>query len=152
VNVLQRARAIAGARIAAGIIFFCEGFAKITGTFVAGGFVRSAEAMAKKGFPFWRPFLDRIVVAHPAPFAWTVAAGELALGVSLILGLWARWSSLCGILLVVVIGLGQSWPGSGAAWTEYVTAWLVPGAYAMLFLVFVAANAGTHWGFDARRK
>jgi uncharacterized membrane protein YphA (DoxX/SURF4 family) len=151
-NVLQTARAIAVARIVAGVVFFSSGFAKVTGTFVTEGFARSAGSMAKTGFPIWRPFLERIVVVHPAPFARAVALGELALGVSLILGFGVRWSSVAGIALMVVIGLGGAWPAPGAAWHRYVTSWLATGAYAMLFLIFAVSNAGEHWGLDGRRK
>jgi uncharacterized membrane protein YphA (DoxX/SURF4 family) len=150
-NVSTTARAIAAARIAAGVIFLCAGFAKVTGSFVTMGFLKSAVRMSHEGFPFWRPFLDRVVVWHPAPFAWAVAAGELAIGLSLVSGLFARWASVCGFLLMLAIGLGQAWPPPGAPWHEYVTSWLTPGAYAMLFAIFAASDAGRLWGLDAWR-
>ena len=145
-------RSIALARIVAGAIFACSGFAKITGPFVRSGFAKSAAEMAKEGFPFWRPFLQRVVVPHPGPFAWAVALGELALGLSLLSGFLVRWASAAGIVLMVSIGLGGAWPGPNAAWHEYVTGWLVPAGYACLFLIFAAADAGRLWGLDGRRR
>jgi uncharacterized membrane protein YphA (DoxX/SURF4 family) len=145
-------RSIALARIVAGAIFACSGFAKVTGAFVRGGFAKSAAEMAGQGYPFWRPFLQRVVVPHPEPFAWAVALGELALGLSLLSGLLVRWASAAGIVLMASIGFGGAWPGPHAEWHQYVTAWLAPAGYACLFLIFAAADAGRLWGLDGRRR
>jgi uncharacterized membrane protein YphA (DoxX/SURF4 family) len=145
-------RAIAFARIVTGAIYFCEGFGKITGPFVNGGFAKSASKMAAAGYPFWRPILERFVVPHSTPFAWAVAVAETLIGLSLLSGLLVRWASIGGFAMMVVIGLGIAWPVAGAPWHGYVTAWLLQAAYAMLFLIFAATDAGRLWGLDARRR
>jgi len=145
-------RSVAFARILTGLIFFCEGYGKVTGTFVHGGFAKSAARMAAEGFPFWRPVLQRVVLVHPAPFAWAIALGELAIALSLLTGLLVRWSCAGGILMMLVIGFGSSWPGADAHWYQYVTAWLAQAACALLFLIFASADAGRLWGLDARRR
>lgn len=145
-------RAVALARIVTGVLFFCEGFAKITGAFVDGGFAKSASKMAAAGYPFWKPFLERFVVPHATPFGWVVAISETMIGLSLLSGFLVRISSIGGFALVVVIGLGISWPGTGAPWHAYVTAWLLQAAYAMLFLIFASTDAGKLWGLDGRRR
>ena len=145
-------RSIAAARIVAGAIFACSGFAKATGPFVGSGFAKSAAEMAREGYPFWRPLLQRVVLPHPGPFAWAVALGELAIGLSLLSGFLVRWASVSGIVLMLAIGFGGAWPGPHAEWHEYVTAWLVPAGYACLFLIFAAADAGRLWGLDGRRR
>ena len=145
-------RSIAFARIVTGLIFFCEGYGKVTGSFLHGGFAKSVEHMAREGYPFWTTFLERVVVVHPAPFAWAIALGELAIALSLLSGFLVRWSSAGGILMMLAIGLGSAWPGADAHWYQYVTAWLAQAAYAMLFLIFASADAGRLWGLDARRR
>jgi uncharacterized membrane protein YphA (DoxX/SURF4 family) len=145
-------RSVAFARIVTGVIFFCEGYGKVTGTFVREGFAKSAAGMAKNGYPFWRPLLERVVLTHPAPFAWAIALGELAIALSLLSGFLVRWSCAGGILMMLAVGFGSSWPGADAHWNQFVTGWLVEGAYAILFLIFASADAGRLWGLDARRR
>ena len=145
-------RSIAFARFVTGVVFFCEGYGKLAGTFVRGGFAKSAGEMATNGYPFWRPVLQRLVVAHPAPFAWAIALGEIAIALSLVSGFLVRWSSAAGIAMMLVVGFGASWPGDGAAWNRYVTGWLTQAAYILLFLIFAATDAGRLWGLDARRR
>ena len=145
-------RSVAFARIVAGAILFCEGYGKVTGSFVRGGFAKSAGEMAAKGYPFWRPFLERVVVVHPTPFAWAIALGELAIALSLLSGFLVRWSCVGGVAMMLAIGFGDSWPGSDAHWNQYVTTWLTQAAYALLFLIFASADAGKLWGLDSRRR
>lgn len=92
------------------------------------------------------------MLAHPAPFGWAIALGELAIALSLLSGFLVRWSCAGGILMMLAIGLGNSWPGADAHWNQYVTAWLLQAGYAMLFLIFASADAGRLWGLDARRR
>lgn len=149
---LSAGRSIALVRILTGIMFLCEGYAKLAGKFLHGGFAADAAEMATRGFPFWRPFLEKTVVPHASLFSWAVALGETALGLSLVTGLLVRWASAGGILLLVSIGLGTSWPGAGTPWPRFVTAWLTQFAYIGLLLIFSAADAGRVFGLDARRK
>jgi thiosulfate dehydrogenase [quinone] large subunit len=146
------ARTIAFVRILTGIIFFFEGYQKVTGKFVRGGFATSAARMAKAGYPFWRGFLERVVVVHPSPFAWAVALGEILIGLSLISGLLVRAASVGGILLVLSIGFGSAFPSPEDPWPAFVTEWLLQAAYFGQFLIFFAADAGRTWGLDARRR
>ncbi|MGH9442994.1 MAG: DoxX family protein, partial [Thermoanaerobaculia bacterium] len=128
-------RSIAFARIVTGVILFCEGFGKVTGAFVHAGFAKSAGEMAAKGYPFWRPFLERVVLVHPAPFAWAIALGEIAISLSLVSGLLVRVACAGGIAMMLAVGFGTSWPGGEAHWYQFVTSWLTQGAYALLFFI-----------------
>src|SRR6202023_210973 len=74
-----QARLAALVRIATGVLFIAEGYGKITGPFVQGGFSRSVSGMASESWPFWRSFLESGVKPHAAVFGWFVALGELAL-------------------------------------------------------------------------
>ncbi len=146
------ARLAAVVRIATGVIFIAEGLGKILGDFVHGGFAKSASGMMKESWPFWRGVLQNVVLPHANVFAWIVAAGELALGISLILGLWTRVSTACGSLLMVSILLGQSYPGPGTSWEKWITAGLTTKFALLLLLLLCAADTGRVWGLDGSRR
>jgi len=144
------ARAVAIVRIATGVIFFAEGFSKITGEFVRGGFAESAREMAAgKAWPFWSHFLRAVVIPNASGFGWFFALAELALGVALVLGVLTRAAAIGGILLMVILLLGQTDLGKGG-WAQWVTAGL-PTKFALLLLwLLFLADAGRTWGIDAR--
>ena len=144
--------AVAIVRIATGVIFFAEGFSKITGDFVRGGFAQSArEAAAGKAWPFWGGFLRAVVIPHATGFGWFFALAELALGVALLFGFLTRAAAVGGILLMVILLLGQTDVRKGG-WTQWVTAGL-PTKFALLLLwLLFLADAGRVWGIDARLR
>lgn len=139
-------------RILTGVIFFAEGFSKITGHFVRGGFAESAREMASgRAWPFWGGFLRSVVIPNATAFGWFFALAELALGVALILGFLTRVAAVGGILLMVILLLGQTDVGKGG-WAEWVTAGL-PTKFALLLLwLLFLADAGRVWGIDARLR
>lgn len=144
-------RAAAIVRILTGVLFVAEGLSKITGSFVRGGFVEPLHRMAAASFPFWRRFLEAVVVPRPNLFAWIIALGELAVGVGLILGLLTRIAAAGGALLMLSIALGMARPGPGASWDDWIGAGLTP-KFALLLLVLLCAVNPTVWGLDARRR
>src|SRR5712692_2113006 len=144
-------RVAALVRLATGVIFLAEGYGKVTGDFVRGGFARSASEMAGQAWPFWGAFLRRIVVPNATTFGWLVALGELAVGLGLFLGLFTRAAAICGSLLVTAILFGQSYvPGS--SWDRWVTAGLLTKFCLLLLLLLAATPADQAWSLDAMRK
>lgn len=139
-------------RILTGVLFVAEGLSKVTGDFVTGGFAKEVPQIAARSFPFWRHFLEAVVVPHAAVFAWVVALGELAVGLGLIAGLLTRVAAAGGALLMVSIALGAAKPAAGAAWDDWITAGLTPKFACLLLLTLFAADAGKVWGFDGRRR
>jgi uncharacterized membrane protein YphA (DoxX/SURF4 family) len=137
-------------RIATGVLFFAEGFGKITGKFVRGAFAQDAQEMARKAWPLWGSFLRSVVVPHSGAFAWVVALGELLLGVALILGFLTRIAAAAGVLLLLAILLGQSYV-PGADWMGWITAGLTT-KFAILLLLSLAASGYGAWGLDGRRR
>ena|SRR5215470_16228314 len=142
----------AGARLAAlvrmltGVIFIASGYGKATGPFVKGGFAKSAEQLARDGWPFWSAFLKSTVLPHAEVFGWIVALGELAVGIGLLLGFLTRIAAVCGALLLLTILLGQSYvPGS--TWDHWITAGLTT-KFALLLLLLIAAIGYAAWGLD----
>ncbi len=146
----RTAYSVAIVRIVTGVIFFAEGFSKITGEFVHGGFAQSArEVAAGRAWPFWSTFLKSIVSPNATGFGWFFALAELVLGVALIFGFLTRAAAVGGILLMVILLLGQMDVRKGS-WAEWVTAGL-PTKFALLLLWLIfLADAGRVWGIDAR--
>lgn len=142
------ARLAAVVRIGTGALFIAAGAAKLQGDFVHG-FARSVEEMARESWPFWKSFLLSVVLPRAAVFGWAVAAGELAIGIGLFLGLATRVAAGAGAVLMVSILLCQSYV-PGASWDKWVTAGLPTKFALLLFLLLVASNAGRVWGLDGR--
>ncbi|MDQ6892027.1 MAG: DoxX family protein [Acidobacteriota bacterium] len=148
----------AGARLAAlvrmgtGVIFIAEGAGKMLGGFVRGGFARQTTEMLSQAWPFWAGFLRAVVLPRAGVFAWLIAAGELAVGTGLLIGLWTRAAAAGGALLMLSILLAQSYPAAGAGWDKWITAGLATKFALLLLLLIAAADAGRVWGLDANRS
>ena len=144
-------KAAAIIRILTGIIFVAEGWGKIAGEFVRGGFAESVRETAAEAWPFWSAFLRGVVQPNAPAFGWFFAAAELALGIGLLLGLFTRAAAIGGILLLAVILLGQTNVGA-AGWERWITAGLsAKFAFLLLGLIFLV-DAGRVWGVDARLR
>jgi uncharacterized membrane protein YphA (DoxX/SURF4 family) len=140
------ARLAAVVRILAGVIFIAMGYSKVTGPFVREGFAKSAEQLAREGWPFWGSFLKSFVLPRAEIFGWIVGLGELAVGIGLLLGFLTRIAAVSGALLLVSILLGQSYvPGS--TWDHWITAGLTT-KFALLLLLLIAAVGYAAWGLD----
>jgi thiosulfate dehydrogenase (quinone) large subunit len=140
------ARLAAVVRILAGVLFIASGFGKATGPFVRGGFAKSAEQLARDGWPFWGSFLKSVVLPRAEIFGWIVAVGELAVGIGLLLGFLTRIAAVSGALLLVAILLGQSCV-PGTSWDHWITAGLTT-KFALLLLLLIAAVGYAAWGLD----
>ena len=140
----MRTRAVV--RILTGALFVAEGWSKIAGTFVRGGFASDLPEIARGSVPFWRTFLEHFVVPHAAAAAWMIALGELAVGVGLVLGLWTRVACAGGAALMAAIAMGGIRPHEGKAWTDWVTAALTPKLAFLLFVLMFTVDAGRTWG------
>jgi thiosulfate dehydrogenase [quinone] large subunit len=137
-------------RILTGALFIAEGLGKITGKFVQGGFAKSASGMEAESWPFWKAFLTSVVIPHASLFGWVVAIGELLVGIALLLGFLTRLAAASGVLLLLMILLGQTYvPGS--SWAGWIIAGLTT-KFAILLLLSIAAAGHAAWGVDGRRK
>jgi uncharacterized membrane protein YphA (DoxX/SURF4 family) len=144
------ARLAALVRILTGAIFAGMGLSKLTGSFVRE-FEKGVRGMLGQSWPFWASFLNRIVLPHATAFGWVVAAGELAIGIGLLLGFLTRWAAALGSLLMLTILLGQTWV-PGAKWDQWMYAGLPTKLALLLFLLLAAADAGRTWGIDGARR
>lgn len=146
-----QARLAAAVRIVTGAIFVAEGYGKLTGDFVRGGFARSASEMAHQAWSFWRAFLESVVVPRAGVFGWIFALGELAVGIGLLLGLFSRVAAAGGAVQMFTILLGQSYV-PGESWEKWITAGLTTKFALLLLVLLLAADAGGVWALDSRLK
>ena len=145
------AKTVAAVRIATGFIFFLFGEYKLASPeFAHSGFQQSLQGyIDHEAVSFYRPFLVHIVSPHSVFFGYFVGVVELAVAVSLLLGLWVRPFSVVGALFLLNITLSSWWaPGHGAALWRYFGASLDTIPLILLFLIFFAADAGRTWGLD----
>jgi len=145
------ARFAAAVRIATGVIFVAEGAGKIAGDFVRGGFARSAAEMAPQSWPFWKSFLQSVVLPRAEVFGWIFALGELAVGIGLLLGLFTRVAAAGGAAQMLAILFSQSYV-PGGSWEKWITAGLTTKFALLLLLLLLAADTGRVWALDARLK
>ena len=144
-------KAAAIIRILTGIIFIAEGWGKIAGNFLRGGFAESTRETAAEAWPFWSAFLRGVVLPNASAFGWFFAAAELALGIGLLVGLLTRAAAVGGMLLMAIILLGQTNVGP-AGWERWVTAGLSAKFALLLLGMIFLVDAGSVWGIDARLR
>ena len=99
-----------------------------------------ARYAAENPFPAYRSFLLDAVVPNHA-FAHLTAIGEVAVGISLTLGLLTEVGAVFGALQVIMYGLAVQHMSSGQQ-----------GFHVMLLAMMIAflfAHAGRTWGVDA---
>src|SRR2546427_11369609 len=97
-------RALAALRIGVGILFLIFGEYKVFGTqfTLHGGFQYWINRFFEGGaFPVMAPVLCGFVLAHATPIAFLVAYCGLAICIGLILGLFVRAASGCGLIFLV---------------------------------------------------
>ncbi len=145
--VLGYGQGLALLRIGFGVYYLVQGFAKLQ-----SGWLASPEILLNQFLtgpngnltrntvePFYRPFLENVVVPNAALFAQLVALGELAVGLSLVLGLGTRLGGLGGAWLNLHYMLLKGLASGG-------------GSNDRLFfvadLIFVLTAAGLVWGLD----
>ncbi len=134
------------ARIILGLVFLVLGGDKIFGgQFVAKGTIAgwvTSQAAAGHVFPFYQPFLERIVLPNDWLFAWLIALGEFALGIALISGVLLRIAAFLGAIEVALIGLGTAAPPAGASLATAVSGTLEFLPLILLLLVIAADAEG----------
>ena len=141
--------------MATSIFFLLFGQYKVFGPgFAHGGFQDYLkEYLQGTAVSFFKPVLANIVLPHAVFFGYLVGVVELFIGLSLLFGLYVRFSSVLGALYMVSLALATWWePGHGVPVWRYFGAELDHLPLLFLFLIFYAADAGRMWGLDGRRQ
>jgi thiosulfate dehydrogenase [quinone] large subunit len=153
----RNARALAMLRIGIGVLFLIFGEYKVFGTqfTLGGGFEGWIDRFLADGtaYPFMQPLLRGFVLPHKTAIAFLVAYGELAIGLSLVLGILLRAASVAGLLYMLALLLSSNYPGSHAAPWQYFGASLNHLVLAMCFGAFaISAPPANSLGAALRRR
>lgn len=143
-NVVRSAAALAGLRIAVGILFLIFGEYKVFGTgfTLGGGFQFWINRFLEQGaYPFMVPVLKGFVLPHATAIAFLVAYGELAIGLALVVGVLVRTASLCGMIYMLVLLVSSNYPGPNAPLWQYFGASLDHSVLALCFAAFAFGGA-----------
>jgi thiosulfate dehydrogenase [quinone] large subunit len=87
------------------------------------------------------PALTGFVLPHAIPIAFLVAYGELAIGLGLVLGIWARIASVFGLIYMLTLLFSSNFPGPGAPVWQYFGASLDHSVLALCFAAFIAGRS-----------
>lgn len=127
-------------RVYAGLYFLYFGMRKISRGNFADGLTASVSSRLEDSFWMFRPFLEHVVLPNPGVFAVLVSWGEVLIGLSLIVGLATRYSSIAGAFMVLCFWMmkGQSILNG----QNHDAIWFV------LFIVLAGLHAGRTMGLD----
>ncbi|TAL49481.1 DoxX family membrane protein [Patescibacteria group bacterium] len=130
-------------RLAMGWLFVYAGLSKITdASWTAAGYLKNAQSF--KGPFAW--------FASPGNIGWVNFINEwglLIIGIALLIGFYVRWASIAGIVLMTLYYFPiLKFPYAGDH-SYLVDEHII---YALLFWLFIAANAGRYRGLDGRRR
>ena len=112
-----------------------------------GGFQGWIQRFLAEGsaYPFMVPILRGIVLPHGHAIALLVAYGELAIGLSLVLGLWVRFASGWGLVYMLALLFSANYPGSDAVLWHYFGAALDHLVLALCFATFLVGAPERAW-------
>jgi len=115
-------KSLTGLRIAIGVLFLIFAEYKVLGTqfTLGGGFQYWINRFIADGaYPFMVPVLKSFVLVHGTAIAFLVAYGELAIGVTLVIGVWVRPASVCGVAYMLGLLFSANYPGPHAPLWQY---------------------------------
>jgi len=136
----RNGNAIAFLRVCVGILFVIFGEYKVIGREFTrdGGFQFWINKFLQDGaYPFMVPVLKGFVLSHATAIAFLVAYGELAIGVSLLIGVWSRLASIFGFIFMLGLLFSSDYPGAHAPLWQYFGASLDHSVLALCFLTFL---------------
>lgn len=140
------------ARVAVGIMFLFFAEYKLAGTqFAREGFTRWVSGwLQETSVGFYKPFLHW-ALQHPYISGYGTGIVELLIGLSMVVGFRVRIFSIIGALYMLNLTFA-TWnlPAGTPAW-RYVGNELDHIPLLLLFLVFLAHDAGKTWGLDGAR-
>jgi thiosulfate dehydrogenase [quinone] large subunit len=147
--------ALALIRIGVGVLFLIFAQYKVFGTTFTlhGGFQFWINKFLEGGaYPFMSPILRGFVLPHATAIAFLVAYGELAIGLSLLLGILVRSASICGLIFMLTLLFSSDYPGRAAPFWQYFGASLSHSVFALCFAAFVIGRADSVWSVAALRR
>ena len=121
-------------RVSLGWLFLYAGYSKLTMT---GGFSAKNFLLSLHGplASFYMPLSGNSIVDT------LVVVGELSIGLCLIFGIFIRFASFCGILMMVLFYLAEYPPEHSFMVNDQLI-------YALVFVYLISARAGLSYGLD----
>jgi uncharacterized membrane protein YphA (DoxX/SURF4 family) len=152
---LSNSQALAGLRIAIGLLFLIFAQYKVLGTqfTLGGGFQYWINHFLNDGgaYPFMIGVLRNFVLPHGTLIAFLVAYGELAIGLALVSGILVRAASVCGAIFMMALLCSANYPGPDVALWRYFGASLEHSVFLLCFLTFAASNSAERWSLPGSR-
>jgi thiosulfate dehydrogenase [quinone] large subunit len=139
-SITRNANAVAILRVCVGLLFLVFGQYKVFGNEFTrgGGFQFWINKFLQEGaYPFMVPVLKGFVLPHATAIAFLVAYGELAIGISLLIGVWSRPASAFGFIYMLGLLFSSDDPGAHAPFWQYFGASLDHSVLALCFLTFL---------------
>jgi thiosulfate dehydrogenase [quinone] large subunit len=93
------------------------------------------------------PVLKGFVLPHAKSIAFLVAYGELAIGLSLVLGVLVRAASVCGAIYMLTLMFSANYPGPHAPFWQYFGASLDHSILALCFVAFALTRTEEHYSW-----
>lgn len=140
---------MASARIAVGVMFlFFAQYKLMHKDFAHGGFESWVKPWAEtNSFHFYRPFLH-FTLKHPVFFGYATGVVELLIGVSMLIGKWVRPFSIVGALYMLNLTFATWYLPTGSPAWRYLGNELDHIPLLLLFIIFLAHDAGKTFGLD----
>ena len=139
-GILARA-ALVLLRVYLGVVFLIAAVPKLRGDFATQLTAFLEQRAMEQSHPFYRVFLQEVVLPNTQLFAALVTWGEFLVGVLLILGLITRLSATVALLLTLNYMLAKgAWP-----WTPSSN----DAAFAAISLALMIGAAGRTLGLDS---
>jgi thiosulfate dehydrogenase [quinone] large subunit len=139
-GILARA-ALVLLRVYLGVVFLIAAVPKLQADFTPGLTAFLEQRALEQSHPFYRGFLQEVVLPNTQLFAALVTWGEFLVGVFLILGLLTRLSAAVALLLTLNYMFAKgAWP-----WTPSSN----DAAFAAVSLALVIGAAGRTLGLDS---
>jgi uncharacterized membrane protein YphA (DoxX/SURF4 family) len=155
-SLARNSRALGLLRIAVGVLFLVFAEYKVFGTQFTrgGGFEMWIEQFLHTGaaYPFMVPVLRDFVLPHATAIAFLAAYGELAIGLALVLGIFVRLASICGIVYMLALLFSSNYPGPGVAPWQYFGASLDHLVLALCFAAFAVGEPEIDFSLGALRR
>lgn len=134
---------IALLRIYVGYDLLSQGYRKFRRNFPEGDWVgrQIGDIATLDLYPWYRRFLLDYVVPHQELFGYLVMAGEIAVGVCLLLGLFTRFSAAVGLFMLINYFLGPGMARGGVLLAQQQI-------FIVALAVFILSNPGRTLGLD----
>jgi uncharacterized membrane protein YphA (DoxX/SURF4 family) len=95
--------------------------------------------------------LKNFVLPHGTAIAFLVAYGEMAIGLSLVTGIWVRAASVFAAIFMMTLLLCANYPGPNVPIWRYFGASLEHSVFLLCFLTFIASDSASAVSIPASR-